>query len=155
MKKILLVILLIVSLFIISKIDVRAEVFKTNKRFEPTVSYLDQKGDYASCNGLFSPDGLALIKEILGMVRIIAPILLIILVAVDFGTAVISNDNDALSKAGKKIVPRMIGVALLFFVPTIIRAILGIDGLQDILVGDDPLCHVMESKETTNEYNYI
>ena len=156
MKKILLVLLLIVSLFIVSKIDVKADVLKTTKRFDETkINYLDQQGDFASCDGLFEPDGLQLIQEVLGMVRIIAPILLIILVAVDFGGAVMSGDNEALSKSWKKSVPRMIGAALLFFVPTIVRAALRIDGLQDILVGDDPLCHVMEAKEVVNEYDYI
>ena len=62
-----------------------------------------------------------------------------------------SSDNDALSKATKKIVPRLIAVALLFFIPTIIRAILSIDGIADsITIPDDPLCHTMIAEKVDN-----
>ena len=76
------------------------------------------------------------------------------MVALDLSSAVMSQDNDAIAKASKKIVPRLIGTALLFFVPTIIRAILSIDGIREaITIPDDPLCQTMIS-QTVNKENY-
>lgn len=94
--------------------------------------------EVSSCNSLFTPDGLNLIREILGWVRILGPILLIILVAFDFASVVFNPDvknNEHYSKIAK----RMIAVVLLFFVPTIVRAIFNLDGIKGLL-SDDPLC---------------
>ena len=157
MKKIVIIVLLILSLFSVSKINVRADMLNASKRYDdPKIDYLADKGDYASCDGILTEEGLEIIREVLKWVRILAPILLILLVALDLGGAVMSSDNDALSKATKKIVPRMIGTVLLFFVPTIIRAILNIGGIRDaIVIPDDPLCHAMVGKETINNNDYI
>ena len=157
MKKFAIIFLLVISIFSVSKIDVRAEVFKSSKRFDDKkteVQYLDGQQSYASCDGVFTPEAIELIKEVLGMIRIFAPCLVALLVALDFGSAVISNDNDGLSKATKKVVPRLIAAVLLLIVPTLIRIILSIDGLQSILVGDDPLCKTM-MPATTDINNYI
>lgn len=94
--------------------------------------------EVSSCNSLFTPEGLNMIREILGWVRIIAPILLILLISLDFASVVFNPDakNNALFS---KIAKRMIAVVLLFFVPTIVRAIFNMDGIKGLL-SDDPLC---------------
>ena len=157
MKKIVMILLIVISLVFISKINVRAEVLNSTKRFDdPVISYTDDKDVSASCDGIFTEEGLELIREVLNWVRILAPILLILLIALDLGSAVMSGDNDALSKAVKKIAPRMIGTVLLFFVPTIIRAVLNVGGIREaITIPDDPLCKSMIAKETINEIDYI
>ena len=157
MKKVVTLIILLIGIISLSKINVNAETFKTTRRFDNvTIDYLDDQSDSVDCSGLFTEDGLEMIKEILNYIRIIAPILVIILVALDLGSAVVSSDNDALSKATKKIVPRLIGVALLFFVPTIVRAILSIDGIaESITIPDDPLCRTMLTEKTDNVYNIV
>ena len=156
MKKIIMILLMVISLAIVSIVNVRAEVINTSKRFDPVVSYADDKDVSASCDGIFTEEGLELIREVLNWVRILAPILLILLIALDLGSAVMSGDNDALSKAVKKIAPRMIGTVLLFFVPTIIRAVLNVGGIREaITIPDDPLCKSMIAKETINEIDYI
>ena len=153
MKRLVIILILLISILSISPIKALAA---NNESNNVEINYLEDKGDYASCNGLFTQDGLDLIKEILNWIRIIAPILLILLVALDLSSAVMSQDNDALSKATKKIVPRVIGTALLFFVPTIIRAILSIDGINDALViPDDPLCQTMMGKEIDKSYEIM
>ena len=155
MKKILLSIL-ILSIFISPNMNVQAISTFPTKKYDNTVKidYLDDKGNFANCDGIFTEEGLEMIRDILGWIRIIAPTLLILLVAVDFSSAVISQDNDAMQKATKKIVPRAIATVLLFFVPTIIRAILGIDGIRDsIVIPDDPLCHTMKDKPVEIIYN--
>jgi hypothetical protein len=157
MKKVVTLIILLIGVISLSKINVNAEVFKTTQKFDNvTIDYLDDQSSSVDCSGLFTEDGLNLIKEILNYIRIIAPILLILLVALDLGTAVMAQDNDALAKATKKIVPRLIGVALLFFVPTIVRAILSIKGISDsITIPDDPLCHAMITEKVDNNYNIV
>ena len=157
MKKIVMILLIVISLVFISKINVRAEVLNSTKRFDdPVISYTDDKDVSASCDGIFTEEGLELIREVLNWVRILATILLILLIALDLGSAVMSGDNDALSKAVKKIAPRMIGTVLLFFVPTIIRAVLNVGGIREaITIPDDPLCKSMIAKETINEIDYI
>ncbi len=92
----------------------------------------------ANCDSLFTPEGLEIIREILGYFRIIAPILLIIFVALDYGSAIINNDKDALSKANSRVVSRAIGVILLFFVPTIVKFILDISSFSQY--SSDYLC---------------
>lgn len=155
MKKVFIVFLLIIGLFSISKINVNAETIKRYDDKKERIEYLEDKGEFASCDGIITEEGLEIIREILNWIRIIAPILLILLVAIDLGSAVLSSDNDSISKSVKKIVPRMIGTALLFFVPTLVRAILNVGGIRDALViPDDPLCHTMAAKETIN-YDYI
>ena len=156
MKKVVTLLILLIGILSLSKIDVKAEVFKTNKKYDNVViDYLEDKSDSVNCDGIVTQEGLDMIKEILNWIRIIAPILVILLVAVDLGNAVISSDNDAISKATKKIVPRLIGVGLLFFVPTIVRAILSIDGIaESITIPDDPLCHTMITEKVDN-YNIM
>ncbi len=158
MKKVVTLIILLIGILSISKVNVNAETFKTTKKFDNvTIDYLEDQSSSVDCNGLFTEDGLNIIKEILNYVRIIAPILLVLLVALDLGSAVMSSDNDAIAKATKKIVPRLIGVALLFFVPTIVRAILSIKGISDaITIPDDPLCQTMITEKVDIEnYNIV
>ena len=143
MKKTILLLTIFICLFVIvgNRLTVLAADDSTN------INYLEGQGDYANCDGVFTQEGLDIIKDILNWIRILAPVLLVLFVALDFATAVISQDNDALNKAGKKIVPRIIATALLFFIPTIVRAILSLDGIASaITIPDDPLCHTMRDE---------
>lgn len=148
-------VLLLVVLFSFLFVNIKVEALGINSRksfSNVEINYLEGQSDSASCDGIITQEGLEIIQEVLGWIRIIAPILLGLLIAVDLGNAVISSDNDALSKATKKIVPRMIGTALLFFVPTIVRLILGLDGVRDaIVIPDDPLCHITDSRVVNKE----
>ena len=91
-----------------------------------------------SCNSLFTPEGLKIIRDILGWIRIIGPILLVLLVAFDFASGIF-NPESGKKSAGivGKVSKRLIAVALLFFVPTIVRAALNIDGVK-AFISDDP-----------------
>ncbi len=96
------------------------------------------------CSGIFTSEALDLISDILGWFRIIAPILLILLVALDFGQAVLQQDNDALKKATSKIIKRALATVALFFVPTFIRVLINLPGVRStIQIPDDPLCGTM------------
>lgn len=128
MKKILILLMITTSLFFITNVDVNAlEVGNF-----PTDIFL--AGDGAVCGGWITQDALDMIQEILNYFRVLGPVLLIVFVALDFGKAVISQDSDALKKAQSKVVSRGIATLLLFFVPTITKAILNLDGVKDTIV---------------------
>ncbi len=81
----------------------------------------------ATCNGIFTADGLALTQEILGWFRVLAPAFLIVLSGMDFFTAVVGKydpKEDALIKAKDKAIKRLIACVLLFFIPTIVSLLL-------------------------------
>ena len=92
-----------------------------------------------SCDGIFTPEALEIIRLVLSWFRILAPITLIILVAVDFANAVINQDNDLLAKAVNKVVKRSLATLGVFFVPTMIIALSKISYIDSIL-SSDPLC---------------
>ena len=156
MKRIILLFVILVGIFSLSSVKVNAQTFSSSEKFDDPI--ISSEGTVeANCDGILTPEGYAMVQEILGYIRIIAPSLAVILIALDIASAVVSQDNDALGKASKKIVPRLIGVALLFFVPTIVRAILEIDGIKDgITIPDDPLCHTMAvQKVNVNNYEFM
>ena len=81
-------------------------------------------GNLNKCEELISEDLMYVINLILKIIQIGGPILLIILVAVDFGQVVISNDKDAMPKAVSKAIKRGIAAIVIFFVPYFVSLIL-------------------------------
>ena len=81
-------------------------------------------GNLNKCDELLSEDLMYVINLILKIIQIGGPILLIILVAVDFGQVVISNDKDAMPKAVSKAIKRGIAAIVIFFVPYFVSLIL-------------------------------
>ena len=106
------------------------------------------------CNGIFTKEALDLISDILGWFRILAPVALIVLVAVDFGQAVLSQDNDALKKASSKVIKRAIATVALFFISRFVRVLINLPGVRSsIQIPEDPLCGTMKSVITENDLN--
>ena len=119
-------------------------VFDNNLNTEFNVIHGNETA--VNCNGIFTSDALDLISDVLNWIRILAPCLLLVLIGVDFGSAVLQQDNDILKKATGKIVKRCIATALLFLVPTIVRILLNLKGVRDTLeIPNDPLCGTMNS----------
>lgn len=85
---------------------------------------LPPNGNLNKCEELISEDLMYVINLILKIIQIGGPILLIILVAVDFGQVVISNDKDAMPKAVSKAIKRGIAAIVIFFVPYFVSLIL-------------------------------
>ena len=111
-------------------------------------------GDVPSCNSLFTPDGLDLIRELLNYFRILAPIALILFTSFDLFGVILNQDSKSNgSDVIGKIVRRTLGVVLLFFVPTIIRVIFELDGVKG-MISDDPLCEDAVGTEQTYEIIY-
>lgn len=91
--------------------------------------------------GLLDPELVSTIQQIFDIVRLIVPIILILFGSMDFGKAVIANDQDALKKAASSFLKRAVAAVIIFFLPAIIRYLLTLPGL-DGLVSDDPLCQI-------------
>ena len=66
------------------------------------------------------------IEKILSLMKYAGIVLCIGLTILDFAKAITGDDKDALNKITKKALTRILLVALLFFLPTIINFIIGI-----------------------------
>ena len=62
------------------------------------------------------------------IMKIVVPILLIIMGAVEFGKAVVSSDDKAIKAATSSLIKRAITAVVVFFVPAIIAAVINIVG---------------------------
>ena len=141
MKKILTYFVIVLGIFSIVSVSVKALPLESLDKEANNSLNLVKKDGSVNCDGILTKDAADLVDEVLNYIRIIAPILLILLTAVDFASAVFQQDNDAMKKATSKITKRLIAVVLLFFVPTIIRAIFNLKGVRDAIeIPDDPLC---------------
>ena len=120
--------------------------FDNNNNLNTEFNVIHGSETAVNCDGIFTSDALDLISDVLNWIRILAPCLLLVLIGVDFGSAVLQHDNDILKKATGKIVKRCIATALLFLVPTIVRILLNLKGVRDTLeIPNDPLCGTMNS----------
>ena len=63
---------------------------------------------------------LALVIRLLDVIHIVIPILLILFVSIDLGKAVISQDNNQISKVVHSIKNRVVAALLVFLVPTFV-----------------------------------
>lgn len=103
----------------------------TEDDFMPDIQF----GDSVNCDALRSTGIVDDINEILHIVYILVPVLVMILGSVDFGKAVMSQDNDFMKKATSSFIKRMIAAVVLFFLPLLIKLIFGAAGFDDILCG--------------------
>ena len=86
-----------------------------------------------NCDAIFGDpnkeDSVAyFLKQIFKIIKFIGPILAMVLVTFDFVKAVASSDKDALIKAGKNAVKRIIFALLLFLIPSVIDGLFGLFG---------------------------
>lgn len=105
----------------------------TNKNIEEIISNMQNSTNISmpddnpvqnTCEGLIDEDLKRVIDIVLNVVRIVVPILLIVLIAVDFGQVVISNDKEAMPKAISKAIKRGIAAIVIFFIPFLVDLII-------------------------------
>ena len=110
----------------------------------------------SSCDNIFTPDALNLIREILSWFRIIAPALLIVLIGWDLLSIVttkITPQEKQYQKYITRIRNRTIATVLLFFIPTFVTLILSSNGIKEYVVSD-PLCSKSSGSDSTGEDLY-
>ncbi len=75
------------------------------------------------CNNRGVKKALRLIGLLFLIIKIVIPLLLIIVGTIEFGKAMVSSDSDAISKAIKKMITRVIAGVAIFLIPTVVRFI--------------------------------
>lgn len=77
-----------------------------------------------NCNslGTFKDD----LQSIFNAFKIVAPILTLVLSSFEYMTSITSKDGEGIKKANKRLINRIILIAILFFMPIILNIILDI-----------------------------
>ena len=87
-------------------------------------------GDNAILGNVNDENSVAwLVNEILNYLKIIGPFLVLILSSIEFVKAILTSDDESLSKAQKNLITRLILAAALFVLPTLISVILNVFGI--------------------------
>ena len=108
-----------------------------NNQTTPSPAEYTEKVNY---NNLCSNEGVSDAFRILGMIvyilKIAAPLLIIVTGMIDYFKAVTSSDEEALSKATESLIRRIISGVIVFLLPTIIWSIINLlditDGIHDL-----------------------
>ncbi len=74
--------------------------------------------DVAFCSG--TKDVWVLVGRILGVFKIVIPLLVIIFGMIDLGKAVVASDDKEIKKAAKNLGMRALAGILIFFVPSLV-----------------------------------
>ena len=95
-----------------------------------------------NCNSLlgnpsYSNSVAWLVQKILNYIQVIGPLLVVVLSSIDFAKVIIKSDDEAMAKAQKKLIIRLILAACLFFIPTLVTVILATFGITS-----DPTCGI-------------
>jgi hypothetical protein len=92
---------------------------------EVVMSNLFQIGALDACNGLL-PIVKVIRKGVFPIIQIGIPIVLIVLGTIDLGKAVIASDDKKVKEAQGMLIKRFIYAALVFFVTTLVSALMSI-----------------------------
>lgn len=109
------------------------EMLSNGGTTENAVGGNEENIDPSNCGvlGGFKED----LQNILKAIRIVAPVLVVFLSAYEYLTVVFMKSADDLKKANKRLINRLILIALLFFLPTLLNLILSL-----IETGDYTTC---------------
>lgn len=149
MKKSILVLTMVLVVFI-TPIKVNAEKLDYNNGFFQIVAKNNKKQNNGTdvsqwnegynqtqnCNGdnsilgsINDPNSVAwLLQQVFNYIKILGPILVVVLSSVEFAKVIINSDDEAMAKAQKKLITRIILAACLFFIPTLVQAALDLFG---------------------------
>lgn len=116
---------------VINDTEYSQKVIEVNDAFDKKEISLPTTEQVLNCEGLLDDDLQLIIDYALTVIQIAAPILLIILVTVDFAQVVISQDQDAMKKTISKSTKRAIAAIALFFIPLLVKLVLRWAGITD------------------------
>ena len=121
MRKKMMIILLMLTTTVLTCIPIKVEAMGS------TIQMLN-------CNALLgstqNQNSVAwLIQEILDIIKVAGPVIAAILSSVEIVQIIMSGDNDAMAKAQKKLITRLILIVLLFLLPVLTKFLLNIFGL--------------------------
>ena len=91
------------------------------------INFLDVCGTYLGGAGI--PSNLAyIIYLIVRLIQVVVPILLIVWGMLDLGKAVMAQKEDEIKKGQQTFVKRLIAAAIVFFVVSIVKLLVGLVG---------------------------
>lgn len=155
MKKSLITIVLILStIFVFTPINTKAlsfndtvtsNIYLLDDTTGDIEDWLDDTNQEQDCEGssslLGDPNDESsvawLLQQILNFIKILGPILVVVLSSIDFIQVIVKSDDEAMAKAQKKLVKRLVLAALLFVIPTLVEVILDVFGFTG-----DPTCGI-------------
>lgn len=130
------------SLQTTGKLDGRTEVDETGKAVTTTTDTISSKEIKTNLNygSICGNEGVQTAFKVLGtvifIVKILAPLLIIVFGMIDYFNAVTSSDENALSKATESLIKRLVSGIVIFFIPTLLWGILNLlditDGIHDL-----------------------
>lgn len=132
------VIVLSFLMFLFSPLYVKAISVEQINGISNSVYILDNASDNIDCDGsdnsilgnVNNPDSVAwLIDHLFNYIKVLGPLLVIVLSGFDFAGVIIKSDDDAMAKAKKKLIIRLVLAAALFLVPTLISFLLNLFGI--------------------------
>ena len=88
---------------------------------------LEGLGQHISCDDIFGQEKGELgwlLNLILGYIRVIGPILVILLSAIDFIKVILGTDENAMKEAQSKLIVRLVCAVALFLVPTLVQLLM-------------------------------
>lgn len=88
-------------------------------------------GTIFSCEKLLGDEVLDVLEIIFLIIRIAAPIVLIVMTMLDFARAIAASGDDALQKSISKFIKRLIITVIIFLIPTFINFLMDITGISD------------------------
>lgn len=113
--------------------QITEDMFFTEFVSDGLIEYDETKGAYtcADMDTLFGskndPESIRyMVNEVLNVIRIIAPILIILFGTIDFAKAVIAGKQDNMKKAQSDFVKRLIAGVAIFLIPTLVDIIMGL-----------------------------
>lgn len=140
--------------------DSEIEHFCSGECKTKEISCSSFKSKYKSCGSSEKiPAALPiLVHNVISLVKILIPILLIILGMLDFGKAVVSNDEKTMNESKSKFIKRVIGAVAIFLVVAVTQFIfkaINLNSSNDIISCIDCFinnnCHLIYTTETTND----
>ena len=105
----------------------------TNSILEDSMNFWDQLFNTDSeyvCGGVISDRLATILGQIYKTITTLAVVVVIVLGALDFFKATSSDDADAMKKSWSKFVKRLIAAILLAVLPTLLKFILGVFGVE-------------------------
>lgn len=79
---------------------------------------------------------MMLIKIVISAICVVVPIILIVVLMLDYAKAVSSNDNDMVMKITRNLPYRLIAVVVIFFIPSLVKIIVNVaDGSANTYIG--------------------
>ena len=152
MKKILIIFITIISLFIINSANINVHAVTLSDYVqiadENDTAWINDYNNEVNnqstgdCNSLLGspsdPNSVAwLLFTVLNWMRVLGPLAVIVLSGIEFAQAIVKSDDDTMKKAKGHLTTRLVMAGLLFLIPSVVKLLLDVFNLTS-----DPMCGI-------------